>query len=116
MSEADWQSIYRRDAEYLGQIGALLAGSEMPRIKVRLPKALASVAVEAWESEGDEAGPGTESFEQRAERRRAGTLALIGLSIQRTGRVEGDEVVVELEPHLIGLAIDAADSFQLQAT
>jgi hypothetical protein len=45
----------------------------------------------------------------RVQRQRAGTLGLIGLSIKELGRVEGDEVIVDLSPDLIGVALDAAD-------
>jgi hypothetical protein len=110
MGESDWASVYRRDAGLLAEIGQVLARGELPRVEVRLPKALARAAVEAWEREGDEKEPEPESLEQRTERQRAGTLALIGLSIQRSGHYEGGEVIVDLSPDLIGLAIGAADS------
>jgi hypothetical protein len=50
-----------------------------------------------------------ETYEQGVQRQRAGTLGLIGLSIKELGRVEGDEVIVDLSPDLIGVALDAAD-------
>ncbi len=50
-----------------------------------------------------------ETFEQRVQRLRAGTLALIGLSIVERGRREGDEVVVDLGWGLIGAAVEAGD-------
>jgi hypothetical protein len=51
-----------------------------------------------------------ESPEQRTTRHQVGTLALIGLSVTRSGREEGDEVLVDLSPDLIGMAIDAAEA------
>jgi len=50
-----------------------------------------------------------ETFEQRVQRHRAATLALIGLSIVNGGHWEADEMVVELGPDLIGVAVDASD-------
>jgi hypothetical protein len=109
MTEPDWKSIYRRDAELLGKIGATLAQTALPKIQVRLPKALARAAVEAWERDGNEAGPGEETMYERVHRHRAGTLGLIGLAVQRDGRDWGEETVVKLAPELVGLAIEAAD-------
>jgi hypothetical protein len=40
---------------------------------------------------------------------RAAALSLIGLSITERGRWEGEEVLVALDPVLIGNAVDAAD-------
>jgi len=50
-----------------------------------------------------------ETFEQRVQRHRAATLALIGLSIVNDGRWEGDVMVVELSPTFVGVAVDASD-------
>jgi hypothetical protein len=100
--------MYRADAEVLGQLGEVLAQAELPRIEVRLPRLVAESAVAAWEREDGE-GVDPETFEQRVQRHRAGTLALIGLSIVNAGRWEGDEVAVALSPDLIGVAVDAAD-------
>lgn len=49
------------------------------------------------------------TFEQRVQRQRAATLALIGLAVSDQGRVEGNDVVVGLHPVFIGVAVDAAD-------
>jgi hypothetical protein len=65
--------------------------------------------VAAWNRDPDETPLGHETCEHRIERRRAGTLALIGLSIAQGGRWHDSEVVVELDPGLIGTAEDAAD-------
>jgi hypothetical protein len=108
MEETADQQQYRRDAQVLGEIGAILAHADMPDVTVRLPSALARAAVEAWERD-DEGPPDPESFEQRAMRSRAATLSLIGLSIEQSGRADGDDVLVELSPDLIGNALEAAD-------
>jgi hypothetical protein len=108
MEATDRQRLCREDARILGQIGALLAETELPKVTVRLSSALARAAVEAWRRE-DEDEPDKESAEQRVARRRAGTLALIGLALEEGGRDEGDFVLVDLSPDLIGFAVDAAD-------
>ncbi len=87
----------------------MLAKADLPRVEVRLPRELAEKAVAAWEREGDEGLLAPETFEQRVHRHRAGTLGLIGLSICERGRWDGNEVIVELSPDLIGVAVDAAD-------
>lgn len=99
---------YRNDAMALAALGGHLGNAKLPDIEVRLPRALAEVAVAAWgrDHEG-ESDP--EDYEQHIQRRRAGSLALIGLSIVSGGRADGDEVVVGLQPGLIGDALDAAD-------
>ena len=78
-------------------------------VEIRLPHSLAESAVNAWEREGDVGPGGPETFEQRVQRHRAGTLALIGLAIKERGVPDGDKVVVELTPDLIGVAVEAAD-------
>jgi hypothetical protein len=108
--ERTWQRLWREDALALGEVGEVWAAADLPRIEVRLPRALAERAVAAWERDDDEGLLGTETFEQRTLRHRAGTLALIGLGVTERGRWEGDEVVVELHPDVIGSAVDASDA------
>ena len=109
MGETETQKTWRGDARVLGEVGAVLLGQSLPQVEVRLPRRLAEQAVAAWERD-DGGGPlEPETSEQAARRLLAGTLALIGLSITERGRWEGDEVVVELDPALIGPAVDAAD-------
>jgi len=108
MDETEDQRRYRDEARILGEVGAVLAKAHLPDITVRLPSALARAAVKAWERD-DEGDLDPESFEQRALRHRAGALALIGLAVQERGHVEGDEVVVDLGPDVIGSALEAAD-------
>jgi hypothetical protein len=109
MQESKWQALYRQEARVLGELGAILARVDLPDVEVRLPDSLARRAVTAWEREHDEGSGEPETYEQRAQRHRAATLSLIGLSITERGRWEGDEVVVALSPDLIGVAVDAAD-------
>jgi hypothetical protein len=108
MPETPDQRQFREDARVLGHLGWRLVHSDMPDIEVRLPRALAELAVAAWER--DDGGPADpENHEQRAQRHHAGTLGLIGLSIENGGRWEADEVVVGLSPNLIGNAVNASD-------
>lgn len=108
MSESDDQRLCRKEAELLGEIGAALAKVDLGEIEVRLPRALAESAVEAWKR-GEGEGPlGPETFELYIVRSRAANLAWIGSVIEERGRFEGDDVVVPLGPEIIGAAIEAA--------
>ncbi|ASO18820.1 hypothetical protein FHR81_001084 [Actinoalloteichus hoggarensis] len=101
---------YRRESLALAELGAGLVGTALPRIEVRLPRHSADRAVAAWRSLDRHEGPlGDEDREQRRQRHRAGTLALIGLAVEERGRRVGDEVVVLLDAVLIVLAMEAAD-------
>ena len=104
-----WQQIYRQEAEVLGEVGAALAALSLPEVEVRLPRALAELALAAWQREHDEGPPAPETFEQRVLRHRAATLTLIGRSIESGGRWSDDDVTVELHPQFIGEALAAAD-------
>jgi hypothetical protein len=103
------QQVYRREARLLGELGVVLGRALLPNVEVRLPRRLAEQALAAWQRDNSEEPLETETCEQRVERHRAGTLALIGLSITERGRWQDDEVVVELDPVFVGLAVDAAD-------
>jgi len=108
MEESRQQATYRQDAQVLGELGRVLARTELPAIEVRIPTQLSDQAAASWEREdAEEVEP--ETAEQRLQRHRAGILALIGLAIRERGRREGDEVVVELDPVILGFAVDAAD-------
>src|SRR6266496_4234379 len=72
-------------------------------------RSLAEQALAAWEREEDESPLPTETREQQTARHRAGSLGLIGLSIQESGIWEGDEVVVSLDASYIGDAFRPAD-------
>lgn len=108
MSESDDELLRRTEAELLGQIGAVLEKVDLGEIEVRLPRALAESAVEAWKR-GEGPGPlGPETFELYIMRSRAATLAWIGSVIEERGRFDGDDVLVPLGPETIGAAIEAA--------
>jgi hypothetical protein len=109
MDETEPQKTWRRELRVLGEAGAVFNEASLPEIEVRLPRHLAEQAVAAWERDDGEAPLAPESYEQSVQRRRAATLALIGLAITNAGRWDGDEVVVELHPVFIGVAMDAAD-------
>ncbi len=109
MPETESQQIYRQDARSLGELGRLLVRLELPRLEVRLPRALAEQAVAAWERQEAEGPLDPETFEQRVQRHRAAAFSLIGLSVAERGRWEGDEVVVDLSAHFIADAVNASD-------
>jgi len=108
MEESERRRLYRYEAQLLGEIGAVLVNAELPRVEVRLPVELAHAAVLAWDRD-DEAELDAESYEQGVVRRRAATLALVGLAVSELGHADGEEVVVNLDPVLIGIAVEAAD-------
>jgi hypothetical protein len=104
---------YAADAAVLGQIGRATF-PQPTRVRVRLPRALADLAVAAWARDEDDeqnAAPREETPGQTTARHRAGTLALIGLSIERAGGgiAAGDDVLIDLEAWNIGSAFDAAE-------
>jgi hypothetical protein len=78
-------------------------------VTIRLPKHLADQARAAWQREEDDESTEGETTEERTDRHRAGTLALIGLAIAEGGNDEGDDVVVDLSAWFVGLALEAAD-------
>ena len=108
MVDTEAQAQYRRDASLLAALGSHFATMKLPDVEVRMPRAFADTAVAAWER--DDEGPlDPEDLEQRTQRHRAASLALIGLSIVNGGRSDNDEVIVGLHPGLIGDALTAAD-------
>jgi hypothetical protein len=108
MVDTEAQAQYRRDASVLAALGCHFAAMTLPDVEVRIPRALADTAVAAWER--DDEGPlDPEDLEQRIQRHRSSSLALIGLSIVNDGRSHDDEVVVGLDPGLVGDALTAAD-------
>jgi hypothetical protein len=108
MTDTARQARYRADAQALAAIGDHLANAKIAPVEVRLPRGLADAAVAAWEWD-DEGQLDAEDLDQRTQRHRAGALALIGLSITQHGAADGDEIVVELSPELIGEAFIASD-------
>ncbi|TDW71067.1 hypothetical protein EV653_5137 [Kribbella pratensis] len=107
--------VYTDDARVLGLIGTTFRAAGLPSIRVTVPAALAERAVAAWEEDGasepDDAWvpPRSDDPAARLQQRRAGALALIGLSITESGKLDADgNTVVDLSPELVGVAMDAA--------
>jgi hypothetical protein len=98
----DWEA----DARALYELAQQLL-PQSPKVQVRLRRDLADRAVAAWQR--DEV-PGTlprETPEQRSIRGDAGTLALIGQSIEDTGIEDGDDVTFGLDAWILGVALEA---------
>ena len=108
MVDTETQAQFRRDGSVLAALGAQVAAMTLPDVEVRMSRALADKAVAAWERD-EEGSLDLEDLEQRIQRHRAASLALIGLSIVNSGKADGDEVLVGLQPGLIGDALNAAD-------
>ena len=108
MVDTKTQAQFRRDGSVLAALGAQVAAMTLPDVEVRMSRALADKAVAAWERD-EEGSLDPEDLEQRVQRHRAASLALIGLSIVNRGKADGDEVLVGLQPGLIGDALKAAD-------
>lgn len=96
---------FREDAKVLAAIGAYVH-AQVDRVPLRLPRALAQAAVDAWERD-EEGDVGEETIAEYELRGQAGDLALLGLTIQEGGRWEGEEVVVDLHVSYAGAAFDA---------
>jgi hypothetical protein len=107
---------YAADAAVLAEIGRAVF-PQPTRLRVRLPRALADLAVAAWAREEDNVPPGEETPEQITARRRAGTLGLIGLNVESAGggTPAGDDVLADLDAWEIGSAFDAAEDAGLLA-
>ena len=112
--EAGAYQRYRQEAELQGRIGAEFFG-QPSTLTMRLPKKLADLALASWRREDDGHSLASETTEQRITRHRAGTLALIGLCIEQTGRSESNDIVCELDAWYIGGALEAADDYGLLA-
>jgi hypothetical protein len=82
---------------------------QSPKVQVRLPRDLADRAVTAWQRDEEPGNLPRETAEQRSIRDDAGTLALIGQSIEETGIEDGDAVVFKLDAWILGIALEAAD-------
>jgi hypothetical protein len=102
-------TVHVREARELGEIGAALVGEDMPTIRVQLSTHLAEFALESWRRDYSQEVASSETYEQRIQRHRAGTLSLIGLAISERGKWDEGGVEVDLDPVLIGAAIEAAD-------
>ena len=96
-------------ADVLARIGEVVFHQNVS-VEIELPQDLASLAIQAWDA--DDAGDGIADFETAAEtteRHRAGSAALIGLSVSEEAKPTDTGVWVMLDPMLIGDAISAAD-------
>lgn len=112
-AEASVPAVWREDGALLARIGEVLADQET-WVEVRVPRALADAAVEAWQREADEPGAvDEETSEERLVRQRAAAFALIGESIEVGGREDGDDVIVRLHAWFVGDALNAADDHGL---
>jgi len=69
---------------------------QSPKVQVRLPRVFADRAVAAWQRDEDLGDLSRETDRQRSIRDDAGTLALIGQSIEETGIEDGDDVVFKV--------------------
>ncbi len=112
MDESKWQAVYREEARLLAKIGAELERQDFPSIEVRLPRALAEAALATWRGDYETESTATENYEQYTYRHRAAAFSLIGLTIENSGRWDADEMIVSLQPDLIGEALAAADELR----
>jgi hypothetical protein len=101
---------YLRDRAVLAAIGARI-DSQVGRISVRLPWAVAELAVVAWcrEELGEIDEESCDEFELRLD---AGELALIGSAVSTRGVRDGEEVVVDLDVVQIAAALRALRATQ----
>ncbi|MFJ4667924.1 hypothetical protein [Kitasatospora purpeofusca] len=97
-------ALYREESKVLAAIGAHVH-AQVGRVTVRLPRAVAQAAVDAWERDDPDDGLRGETIEQYEVRGRAGDVALIGLVISEHGRWEDEEVVVDLDVTYAGSAL-----------
>jgi hypothetical protein len=108
---------YRSDSDALIRLGVELAeqADDMPRIRVRIPRALAEDAVASWDWEEPEGyqPSADETCEQRIERGRSATLAMIGMTIQEEGVWREVHVEVELHPWHLGVTLEASDDAEV---
>jgi hypothetical protein len=109
-SSSTIQDVYASESRVLGLIGTTFRAARLPTIRVTVPAGLAERAVAAWQENHEGAVPEPEHPDDRVRRHRAGTLALIGLTITERGQLDADgNTVVDLSPELVGVAMDAAD-------
>ncbi len=101
---------YREDSRALAAIGRFV-DAQVGKVTVRLPRAVAQAAVDAWErddsAEVDEVDE--ETPEQYVLRDHAAELALIGIAISERGRWEGEELVIDLDLASAGAAVRASE-------
>lgn len=99
----------RSEAAELALLGAALLKRAMDPVLVEIPVELAAAAEAAWARDDDDPIADDESIEDELARTDAGTLALIGLAIEKSGESADDgAVAVALDPGVIGAAVAAA--------
>ncbi|MEV0617874.1 hypothetical protein AB0I81_31440 [Nonomuraea sp. NPDC050404] len=113
MADREQYIRYLDDSKVLAAIGAYV-DAQVGLVTVRLPRAVAGAAVDAWERE-ELGGLGAETREQFAVRSQAAELALIGLVISQSGRWEGEDLVVDLDVASAGAALRASQEPSPQA-
>ncbi|MFF3595366.1 hypothetical protein [Kitasatospora indigofera] len=106
MVDQEQYARYRDDSKVLAAIGEHVA-AQAARVTMRLPRAVAEAAVDAWERD-ELGGRGPDSHEEYLLRDRAAELAFVGLAISERGRWEGEEVVIDLDVASAGAALRAS--------
>ncbi|OKI93467.1 hypothetical protein [Kitasatospora sp. CB01950] len=106
MVDQEQYARYRDDSKVLAAIGEHVA-AQVGRVTMRLPRAVAEAAVDAWERD-ELGGRVPESHEEYMLRDRAAELAFVGLAISERGRWEGEEVVIDLDVASAGAALRAS--------
>jgi hypothetical protein len=96
------------DAEVLLEIGRCIEAQGLSPLSVRLPRRLVTAAIAAWERDDDGEELGPETPDERRIRHRAAGASLMGLEFTQQEVVSDAEVVVAIQPHLIGDALRAA--------
>jgi hypothetical protein len=110
-SQADPYRQWHEESLVLHEIGTYLSQTKHP-VEVRLPRALADLALNSWQREGFEEFIAVETSEQHRIRSEAASLALIGLTLSQGFVQDGDEVIFQLDACFVGAAIEAAHEIE----
>ncbi len=107
---------WENDGVDLALIGAALYEQDT-KVRVRLPRELADAALQAWQREDEDSEDlhtYEESVSEQRVRQRAGTLALIGASLENAPiQISGEYVIAEIDSWYVGEALQAADDARL---
>lgn len=107
---------WENDGVDLALIGAAFYEQDT-KVRVQLPRELADSALAAWRREDEDSEDLHSHDETLAEKRirhRAGTLALIGASLENAPvQISGQYVIAEIDSWYIGEALQAADDARL---
>jgi len=107
---------WENDGVDLALIGASLYEQDT-KVRVRLPRELADAALAAWHREDEDSEDLHTHDESQLEaqiRHRAGTLALIGASLENAPiQISGNFVIADIDSWYIGEALQAADDARL---